>query len=344
MLCRLQNLPLLFVAVLLAAGCPSAAGKPPGPKSLFGGGDDEAEAVGRAQAKVRAELEAPSKSGGRCSGWLRPKGNLSVVGRVLMPKGDVPIANVNVRLIKLSGAEAASGLTDGCGRFLLTAPEAGSYTLKAAVRSFKAEAEFLVDGMNPAKETLRVEPTGLQIGVVDGEGGPDEVLLGALGLRYTKLPIARLPWTKLSKYDILMVSGKDQPASKVVEKLRGFVQHGGALFLTGISLAFAAEAWPGKLTPADGRSVTSSVDATPVDKALAAYLGSGPVKLSFGGTAWTGLQAVDGQARVLLAAEKKPHMVLLPLGRGVVAFSTFHYTPDTSERMLSALSFMLSRL
>jgi hypothetical protein len=289
-------------------------------------------------------LEAPSKSGGRCNGWLRPKDNLSVVGRVLMPKGDIGIANVNVRLIKLSGAEAASGLTDGCGRFLLTAPEAGSYTLRASIRSFKAETEFLVDGMNPAKESLRVE-TSSQIGVVDGDGGPDEVLLGALGLRYTTLSMARLPWTKLSKYSILMVSGKDKPAAKVVEKLRAFVERGGALFLTGLSVAYAVEAWPGKVTPVDGRSVTPTVVVTPVDKALAAHLGPKDVKLTFGDAAWIGLQSADSQARVLLAAQKnKPHVLLLPVGKGVVAFSTFHYSPEASERMLSALSFLLSRL
>lgn len=92
---------------------------------------------------------------------------LALTGSILMPKGDMALGAAKVTLVNNLGAETATTISDGCGRFRFDGILPGVYKVKFVVRTFKGEQTVNVPpgGTNV---DIRVDIKFLQIGVFKG--------------------------------------------------------------------------------------------------------------------------------------------------------------------------------
>lgn len=274
-----------------------------------------------------------------------------VTGTVLMPKGDMALGAAKVTLVNSLGAEQATTITDGCGRFRFDAILPGVYKVKFAVRTFKGESSVNV----PAGGTnvdIRVDVKFLQIAVFQGSWDKVEKILDKVGVPYQLFPNNKLESTDLSKFNIVFINCNETSEStvsaKVKEKLKAFVNGGGALYASDRSLPYVTATWPGQVNAATASGNNGTHKHTVFDFQLGSYLRGAltvPIIYDLGG--WRRLSKDQpGTTLALLRDEKtqEPAIVTFASGGGFVGYTTYHQGAQMNDAMTFSLVFFITRL
>ncbi|MBI2391630.1 MAG: carboxypeptidase regulatory-like domain-containing protein [Deltaproteobacteria bacterium] len=274
-----------------------------------------------------------------------------VTGTVLMPKGDMALGAAKVTLVNSLGAEQATTITDGCGRFRFDAILPGVYKVRFAVRTFKGESSVNV----PAGGThvdVRVDVKFLQVGVFQGSWDKVEKILDKVGVPYQLFPNNKLESTDLSKFNIVFINCNETSEStvpaKVKEKLKAFVNGGGALYVSDRALPYVTATWPGQVNGGTNSGNTGTHKHTVFDFQLGSYLRGAltvPIIYDLGG--WRRLSKDQpGTTLALLRDEKtqEPAIVTFASGGGFVGYTTYHQGAQMNDAMTFSLVFFITRL
>lgn len=274
-----------------------------------------------------------------------------VTGTLLMPKGDMALGAARVTLVNALGVEQATTVSDGCGRFRFDAVLPGIYKVKFAVRTFRGESSVNV----PAGGThvdLRVDIKFLQIGVFQGSWDHVEKILDKVGVPYQLLPNNKLESTDLSKFNIVFINCNEiiesAVSAKVKEKLKGFVNGGGALYVSDRALPYILATWPGQVNAQGNTGNSGTKKHTIFDFQLGSYLRgalSAPIIYDMG--AWRRLQKDQPSTTLALLRDEKtqePAIVTFASGGGFVGYTTYHQGAQMNDAMTFSLVFFITRL
>lgn len=276
-------------------------------------------------------------------------GTATFEGRVLLPTGLLPLAGADVELRAGSGV-VATIRANGCGRFRFEGLAAGAYTLAFSTRSFRGRYDVTLGAAAAVTREFRVQVDGMRVAVVSGHYDAVEVILAALGIPFERLSQSCLGSAELARYQLVFVNCRHpvRLLDATVANLRSFVDGGGSIYFSDLTLPYAEQAWPELLTPARDGGAVETRPARIADRELAAFLGDRDridVRFNLGG--WRRVSTSTPQMRVLVTdAERqgRPYMVLVPRDRGLVGFTSFHYAAQPLDDMVLSLVYFVTRL
>lgn len=274
-----------------------------------------------------------------------------VTGTILMPKGDMALGAAKVTLVNALGAEQATTISDGCGRFRFDAVVPGLYKVKFQVRTFKGEQSVNI----PAGGThvdLRVDVKFLQIAVFQGSWDKVEKILDKVGIPYQLFPNAKLETTDLSKFNIVFINCNETNEAKVSgtvkEKLKSFVGGGGALYVSDRALPYILATWPGQVSSQGNTGSSGTKKHTIFDFQLGSYLrGALTVPIIYDLGAWRKLSKDQPSTTLALLRDEKtqePAIVTFAYQGGFVGYTTYHQGAQMNDPMTFSLVFFITRL
>lgn len=272
-------------------------------------------------------------------------GSATLRGRVLLPAVDVPLAGAELT-IQRSGSDAKhSTTTDSCGRFAFTGLVPGRWEARFAVRTFRGSAVIDV-GASIEPQELRVDPSAVRIATIRGDYDAVEVVLGSAGIPVTTLSGACLSDGRLRGYDVVFVNCREphELSQPEIDNLRSFVERGGSLYFSDLTLPWVHSTFPGQVdvSPERGRAEKRWARAT--DPELAAFLGHGDrFEIDFDLGGWRRVEATSDDTRVLVAGSH-PYTLVFERDRGRVGLTSFHYHAQTEGDELWSLVYFLTRL
>lgn len=297
-----------------------------------------------------------------------PNGRFSVAGRLLLPGMGLPLGGADVVLEDAAGRVLGRTRSDGCGRYEIHTPGEAA-RIRYQVRTLKgsvavsiprvpvpaapaAPAPPPLPGMplGPAAEVEqvhRVDTSGMRVAVVEGRYDHVERILDQMGIRYELMSRQQLAKADLSRLAIVFVNCGDKTASSAeVANLRGFVEAGGALYLSDLELPIIQQAWPATVDGAKQETPPGVVAADVLDADLRSYLRGHPrITVDYDLVGRRHVQYTYSGAKVLLRADSgEPQMVIFPSGRGLVGYTTFHHSAQLNEAMRYSLVYLISRL
>jgi hypothetical protein len=274
-----------------------------------------------------------------------------VTGTILMPKSDMALGAARVTLVNALGAEQGTTVTDGCGRFVFGAVIPGLYKVKFAVRTFRGESSVNVPA-GGVHVDLRVDVKFLQVGVFQGAWDKVEKILDKVGVPYQLLPNNKLESTDLSKFNIVFINCNEIIESavtpKLKEKLKAFVNGGGALYVSDRALPYILATWPGQVNAQGNIGNAGTKKHTIFDFQLGSYLRgalSAPIIYDMG--AWRKLQKDQPSTTLALLRDEKtqePAIVTFASGGGFVGYTTYHQGAQMNDAMTFSLVFFITRL
>jgi hypothetical protein len=187
------------------------------------------------------------------------------------------------------------------------------------------------------------------IAVIRGHYDAVEVILAELGIPFERLSPGCLSSPELASYKLVLVNCRSPRLlhPTTVANVRAFVAGGGSMYFSDLTMPNIEQAWPELLEPARATGVSETRPARVVDAELRSFLGEREqVDLRFNLGGWRRPDKVARNARVLLAdAERRhPYMVLLPAARGLVGFTSFHYSAQPLDDMVTSLVYFVTRL
>lgn len=308
-------------------------------------------------AELRAQLaRIAADTARRCQGPIaatsiarRADGTAAIEGRLLLPTGVLPLAGARVEL-RGGGTVVASVRASACGRFRIEGLAAGAYTLAFSTRTFGGSYAVSLDAAAAVTGEFRVQVETMRVGVVAGHYDAVEVILAALGIPFDRLSQHCLGSAELARYQLVFVNCRHPVTllDATVANLRSFVDGGGSIYFSDLTLPYAEQAWPGLLEPASDGGIAETRPARVTDRELASFLGDRDridVRFNLGG--WRRVAGSTRAMRVLVSdAERqgRPYMVLLPRERGLVGFTSFHYTAQPLDDMVLSLVYFVTRL
>lgn len=274
-----------------------------------------------------------------------------ITGTILMPKGDMALGAAKVTLVNALGAEQGTTVSDGCGRFRFDAILPGIYKVRFAVRTFKGESSVNV----PAGGThvdLRVDIKFLQIAIFQGSWDKVEKILDKVGVPYTLFPNNKLETTDLSKYNIVFINCNETSegtvSAKVKEKLKGFVNGGGALYVSDRAFPYINATWPGQVNSQGNSGSAGTKKHTIFDFQLGSYLrGALTIPIMYDLGAWRRLSKDQPATTLALLRDEKtqePAIVTFASGNGFVGYTTYHQGAQMNDAMTFSLVFFITRL
>ncbi|MBK7397546.1 MAG: carboxypeptidase regulatory-like domain-containing protein [Myxococcales bacterium] len=276
---------------------------------------------------------------------------LALTGSILMPKGDMALGAAKVTLVNNLGAETATTISDGCGRFRFDGILPGVYKVKFVVRTFKGEQTVNVPpgGTNV---DIRVDIKFLQIAVFKGTWDHVENILDKVGVPYTMIPADKIGTTDFSKYNIAFINCHDpsptQLSSTVQEKLKGFVSSGGALYVSDRALPYVTTTWPGMVKDLGNSGNAGTKKHTVFDFQLGSYLrGAMNVPIIYDMGAWRRLDKSQPANTLPLLRDQQtqePAIVTFAYNNGFVGYTTYHQGAQMNDAMTFSLVFFITRL
>lgn len=274
-----------------------------------------------------------------------------MTGTVLMPKSDMALGAAKVTLVNSLGAEVGTTVSDGCGRFRFDAVVPGLYKVKFAVRTFKGESAVNV-GAAGTHVDLRVDIKFLQVAVFQGSWDKVEKVLDTVGVPYASFPNAKLETVDLSKFNIVFINCNETSEStvspKVREKLKGFVNGGGALYVSDRALPYILATWPGQVNSLGNTGNAGTKKHTIFDFQLGSYLrGALTVPIIYDLGAWRRLSKDQPATTLALVRDEKtqePAIVTFASGNGFVGYTTYHEGAQMNDAMTFSLVFFITRL
>lgn len=274
-----------------------------------------------------------------------------VTGTLLMPKGDMALGAAKVTLINALGAEQATTVSDGCGRFRFDAVIPGVYKVRFAVRTFKGESSVNVP-VGGTHVDLRVDIKFLQIGVFQGSWDHVEKILDKVGVPYQSFPNQKLETADLSKFNIVFINCNETSEStvsaNVKERLKGFVNGGGALYVSDRALPYLLATWPGQVNAQGNIGNAGTKKHTIFDFQLGSYLrGALTVPIIYDMGAWRKLNKEQPAGTLALLRDEKtqePAILTFASGSGFVGYTTYHQGAQMNDAMTFSLVFFITRL
>lgn len=274
-----------------------------------------------------------------------------VTGTVLMPKSDMALGAAKVTLVNSLGAEVGTTVSDGCGRFRFDAVVPGVYKVKFAVRTFKGESSVNV-GAGGTHVELRVDIKFLQVAVFQGSWDKVEKVLDKVGVPYALFPNAKLETTDLSKFNIVFINcnetSESTVSSTVKEKLKSFVNGGGALYVSDRALPYILATWPGQVNSLGNTGAAGTKKHTIFDFQLGSYLrGALTVPIIYDLGAWRRLSKDQPATTLALLRDEKtqePAILTFASGNGFVGYTTYHEGAQMNDAMTFSLVFFITRL
>jgi len=274
-----------------------------------------------------------------------------VTGTVFMPKSDMALGAAKVTLVNSLGAETGTTITDGCGRFRFDAVMPGVYKVKFAVRTFKGESSVNV-GAGGTHVDLRVDVKFLQVGVFQGSWDKVEKVLDKVGVPYSLFGSDKIETTDLSKFNIIFINcnevSESTVSAKVKEKLKGFVNGGGALYVSDRALPYILATWPGQVNSLGNTGNSGTKKHTVFDFQLGSYLrGALTVPIIYDLGAWRRLAKEQPATTLALLRDEKtqePAIVTFASGNGFVGYTTYHEGAQMNDAMTFSLVFFITRL
>jgi hypothetical protein len=242
-------------------------------------------------------------------------------------------------------------VSDGCGRFRFDGVFPGVYKVRFAVRTFKGESSVNV----PAGGThvdLRVDIKFLQVAVFQGSWDHVEKILDKVGVPYALFPNNKLETTDLSKYNIIFINCNETSEStvpaKVKEKLKGFVNGGGALYVSDRAFPYINATWPNQVNSQGNSGNAGTKKHTIFDFQLGSYLrGALTVPIMYDLGAWRRLSKDQPATTLALLRDEKtqePAIVTFASGNGFVGYTTYHQGAQMNDAMTFSLVFFITRL
>jgi hypothetical protein len=352
-----RSLVLLLVGLV---GCSGRAGPPPahGPMAP--------QAVPGLQAAAATRLPP-------CPPAATPPG-AALTGVLRTPSGAFPISGASVSLLQPNGAPAATATTDGCGRFALPSVAPGPYTVRYGLRSFGGMAPVSLlqqpaRALNtplgiplpfpfPGAAGAAVPPIfnpaldagGLRAGVVRGSWDHIEALLDKMGIPYVLYEADALEEDAPYQHRMLFVAcGAAAIPDKADKKIKKYVEGGGALYASDLSIAYVGEVFEKAVNyDYESRGDSGARKAYVVDPELAVALkGASQIDLTYDMSGWQRLavnQPPGTQAMLRDVETNEPSAVTFNRGAGVVKYTTFHVEAQVSEAEEAALVYMISRM
>jgi len=274
-----------------------------------------------------------------------------MTGIIFMPKGDMALGAARVTLVNALGADMGTTVTDGCGRFRFDAVIPGIYKVKFAVRTFKGESSVNVPA-GGVHVDLRVDIKFLQVGVFQGSWDKVEKILDKVGVPYQIFPNNKLETTDLSKFNIIFINCNETNeagvSAKVKEKLKGFVNGGGALYVSDRALPYLLATWPGQINAQGNTGNSGTKKHTIFDFQLGSYLrGALTAPIIYDMGAWRRLQKEQPSTTLALLRDEKtqePAIVTFASGNGFVGYTTYHQGAQMNDAMTFSLVFFITRL
>lgn len=274
-----------------------------------------------------------------------------ITGTLLMPKGDMALGAAKVTLVNSLGAEQATTVSDGCGRFRFDAVLPGVYKVRFAVRTFKGESSVNV-GAGGTHVDLRVDIKFLQVAIFQGAWDHVEKILDKVGVPYQLLPNNKLETQDLSKYNIVFINCNETSEStvsaKVKERLKGFVNGGGALYVSDRALPYILSTWPGQVNAQGNIGNAGTKKHTIFDFQLGSYLrGALTVPIIYDMGAWRKLSKDQPAGTLALVRDEKtqePAILTFASGSGFVGYTTYHQGAQMNDAMTFSLVFFITRL
>lgn len=348
----------VVLATLASLGCASAskpsetakaASPAPAPMAVAAGGG----AKEGAPTKEAALDDAAGFSLPNCPPSLAdvPVGIAMVTGTVSLPSGKYALGGAKVSLVNALGAEVATTLSDGCGRFRLDGVVAGKYSLTYGVRSFKGTASVDVP-LTGTKIDVKVDISLLKVAVFEGEWDHVETILDKMGVPYEKFKARTVGEKDLSKYHVVFINcgniqDKDVPQA-VQTKLTDYVAGGGALYVSDRSLPYLLKAFPSTIKPNAQEGSQGVRKFNIVDVQLGSYLrGTISMPINYNLGAWRRLEKDQPLATLPLLRDQQtlePAAVTFLHGKGFVGYTTFHDEAQMNDAMLYSLVFFVSRM
>lgn len=274
-----------------------------------------------------------------------------VTGTIYMPKGDMALGAAKVTLVNALGAEQATTLSDGCGRFRFDGILPGVYKVRFAVRTFRGESQVSVPagGINV---DLRVDVKFLNVAVFQGSWDHVEKILDKVGVPYTLMPNSKLEDADLSKFNVIFINCNETSESTVSEnvkgKLKGFVGGGGALYVSDRALPYILATWPGQVNAKGNTGASGTKKHTIFDFQLGSYLrGALTVPIIYDLGAWRQLDKTQPPTTLALLRDEKtqePAILTFAYQNGFVGYTTYHQGAQMNDAMTFSLVFFITRL
>ncbi len=311
--------------------------------------------MARLVKKLRGRLDAREAERAHCQGPLTGeavvvagRGEATLQGRLKLPLSQVPLAAAEIVLRVEAGAEVARARSDGCGRFAITGLAVGRYRGEFRVRSFRGSFSVELEA-GVERRVFRVEKALVRTAVLRGRFDRVEVILASLGVPFELLGPDAYGELDREKFDLAFINCRHPRALKDAEvtRLRRFVQQGGALYFSDLTLPKLLQAWPGRLTPRPGNHGVQRRWARPADPEMASFLApTSEVQINFNLGGWRRLKQAQRGTRVLLSDREtgEPHVVVWDQGQGRAGFTTYHHSAQLRDEQLRSLVFFLTRL
>jgi hypothetical protein len=285
-----------------------------------------------------------------------------VTGSVTSPNGQVTIPGATVNIASYL-AYTKTATTDSTGKYTFDNVPDGNYTLTAAKGNWSGQTTISVkDGSVNGDTQIRFDTSPDDIAVVQGLYDSVETILDELGVQYTFIDAADLQdYTIVSSYKIIFLNcGCDTTYASdpvVMSNLQNFVAGGRSLYASDWAFEYVEDAWPSAIDfPSDpyiGQSQNITADV--VDSALAAYLGSTTVPITFNLSAWVVMNGVGSGTTIHISGDfvtddgpmtDKPILVsFMPsTGSGRVVYTSFHYEAQITDESKKVLEYFIFSL
>ena len=299
--------------------------------------------------KLRAQLDRLEAAiATRCATARVPvqavgRGAATVSGRVLMPRGAFPLAHATVTL-EQAGVVLASVTAGACGAFRFDGVADGAVTLRFGVRSFGGRVDLDVRGR--ADVELRVDADPAAVAVIGGHFDAVEIVLAALGIRFTRYSHACLGDPRLATHRLVFVNCRAPYVlgEPTLANLRALVAGGTSLYFSDLTLPYLEQAWPDRVEPSPDGYPAGTATLQVADRELRDVLGRDTIDIRFNLGGWRRLHASQPGDRVLLAAGDTPYMTLFDAGTARVGFTSFHYSAQPLDDVVTSLIFFVTRL
>jgi len=242
----------------------------------------------------------------------------NITGRVCSPGGE----------IWLGGAEVSAGgrqtTTDPDGYFTLTCVPVGQQNLHIESGSFSTDLSVLVEDRKTTNVSSQCVKGNAKIAVTWGQWDAAEVILDRLGITYDKYGSEGAEddtrdllrdWSKLSKYDILIMNcGVEEDSlgeSQVLTNLQNFVQGGNSVFASDWALEYCNDPFQGYGTFGnEGSAPGPTVSAQILDPNLIAIMQTNTVRIS---DWYTQIEKAGAQTMVHIQADTNQDGSMRPM-------------------------------
>lgn len=280
-------------------------------------------------------------------------GGGNIEGQVLAPNGTTPVVGATVAIEAVSGCTVQSG---DQGRYRLEGVPEGATTLRIQRGVFDQTTSVNVAAGQTAVGNATLDPSGIQMGVVEGSYDEVQAFLTELGIPFTVLTFEAVVAGPISSYDgIFLNCGLDTSAlyntsgGYSVGALAQYVTDGGHVYASDWASEVVKLGWPSRATwiePTEKVGIEGAYTGALLDPVLQTTIGATRLAIEYDLGGWSVIDSVPSGTEVLVrgtlngydpttfeerAYADKPWLIRFDEGAGSVTYTSFHNHAQLDE-------------